>query len=262
MEKEIGCPTCPAIIQVTDFNDQASAVLCRLSALAIFAERRIRPPDWYPVNDVKPYSLINAAYILYRLTKWAPPETIFVGVIDPGVGTERRGVIIQTEKHFLIGPDNGIFWPAARRDGITAIWQIYPEYHPRVSYTFHGRDIFSPAAAQIACGDDPSLIGRPLDRQELVPLDFRAGQVVHIDGTFGNYKIAGPIPDHPRTVILYHPTSLAIPFVNTFADVGRGELLAYSGSDEGFFEIAVNEGNAAERLGYRVGDCLRIEWRF
>lgn len=243
-----------AIVLVTDFGDDLAAAECKLSLTGVFQEHRIISPGLITVNDVAPFNKVHAAFNLCCLSRVAPPNTIFIGVIDPGVGTDRKSIVVQTEKeHCFVGPDNGIFYPAANNEGITGIWQIDNNQFPNSSTTFHGRDIFSKVAAEISCGINPESIGLPLD--ELVELKFGPGQIVHIDA-YGNLKINGDIPSGITNLVLLS-INLTIPFATTFENVDVGQPFAYRGSS-GLIEIAIREGNAAKSLGYKIGDCLNI----
>lgn len=252
---------CPVIVLVTDFGNDSAKSQCRLKVLEECLVNNIIPPEWVAVNDVEPYNLVNAAFTILQQTATTNiREAIIIGVVDPGVGTERQPIIIRTKKEqYFVGPNNGSFSPAAKRDGIVSVWQIDESQFPNSSATFHGRDIFSPTAAKIVCGVDHNSLGWQISEQELIPFEFREGQVVQIDQKLGNLKIFGSIPENPRGITLHHSAPLEIPFVGTFADVEIGQLLAIKGSDK-LLEIAINQDNAALQLGYRVGDCLHIEW--
>lgn len=243
-----------AIVLITDFGDDLAPAECRLSLRQVFRENRAVSPEIIVVNDVLPYNKTHAAFTIDRLVESAPPEIIIIGVIDPGVGTQRKSVIVQTQNnHYFIGPDNGILYPGARRDGILKIWQIDRNQFPHSSTTFHGRDVFSKVAALIACGARPDLLGSPIN--ELMELHFLHGQIVHIDA-YGNLKIYGPVPQNANHLSLPEQ-NLDVPFVRTFEDVAVGQPLAYIGSS-GLLEIAVREGSAARFLGCNVGNCLDI----
>lgn len=252
---------CPVIVAVTDLGNDSSISQCRLKTLEVCLAYNIKPPEWIAINDVVFCNKVDAAFTILQQTAISIKEAIIIGVVDPGVGTKRKPVVIKTNKEqYFVGPDNGIFYPAAKRDGIAGVWQIDESHFSDSSVTFHGRDIFSPTAAEIACGVNPSTLGWPIDEQELVSLEFQPGQVIHVDQELGNVKIFGSIPEYPRSIILHHAEPLTIPFVRTYADVAIGQLLAYRGSDN-LLEIAINQDNAALQLGYQVGDCLHIEWQ-
>ncbi len=134
------------------------------------------------------------AYVLASAAPHFPKGTIHVAVVDPGVGTQRRSLLIQTKLGFFVGPDNGVLLLAAERQGITSIREITnPKLMlPHVSSTFHGRDVFAPAAAHIAKGVPPAEFGPEI--REVVKPEFAkvkrvkgglAGEVLHVDG-FGN----------------------------------------------------------------------------
>lgn len=242
-----------AIALVTDFGDDLAKAECRLALNVIFNEHRVIVPDLIAVNDVVSFNKVHAAFNLCRLANMAGPKTVFIGVVDPGVGTDRKGIILQTDReHYFVGPDNGIFYPAASEEGITGIWSIDESLFPTSANTFHGRDIFSKVAARIACGFDPSTLGEKADN--LVKLHFQSGQILHID-RYGNLKVNLNVAEEGNKIVLHG--ELEIPFLRTFEDVEVGQPLAYLGSS-GLLEIAIREGNAAKILGYNIGDCLEL----
>lgn len=243
-----------AIVLVADFGDDLAKAECQLSLNRVFQENHVIAPELITVNDVVPFNKIHAAFNLCCLTNTAAPKTVFVGVIDPGVGTDRKGIIVETAKeHYFIGPDNGIFYPAANSEGITGLWQIDNSKFSNPSVTFHGRDIFSKAAAKIASGLSPDSFGT--NATDLVSLEFQEGQILHID-RYGNLKINGTLPVGATKIFLSN--NLSIPLVRTFEDVDIGQPLAYLGSS-GLLEIAIREGNASNVLGLKIGECLSIQ---
>lgn len=227
---------------------------CRLSLAEVFQPNKVIPPELIIVNDVDPFNKLHGAFHIWQLAKIAPQKTIFIGVIDPEVGTDRKGIVVQTEdNNYFIGPDNGILYPAVESKGINGIWEIDKEQFPNSSNTFHGRDIFSKVAAYIACGMIPDSIGFSIDN--MVQLRFQKSQIVHID-RFGNLNIFDSNPNGTNSIVLSN--GLTIPIVKTFEDVEIGQPLAYLGSS-GLLEIAIREGNASKSLGYKIGDCLEIQ---
>lgn len=206
---------------------------------------------------------------------------VLLAVVDPEVGAERRSVALRTaapegNERLLVGPDNGLLWPAAERDGgvVEAVdiarspFRLEP-----VSRTFHGRDVFAPVAASLARGAPLAEAGDPLDPGELVRLDLprprieRGGLVAHVlvVDRFGNLQLdathrdlAGAGLRLGRRVVLgsgalWVPATYAV----TFADVGPGEPLVYEDASR-MLAVAVNRGSAAETLGLRPDDEVRI----
>jgi S-adenosylmethionine hydrolase len=218
-------------------------------------------------HDVRPQAVPQAAYVLSAAAPYFPAGTVHLVVVDPGVGSQRRPIVVHTERAIYVAPDNGVLDLVLLQDPPRlAIHLTKPPYRlPQVSATFHGRDIFAPAAAHLAHGTDPREMGTQLPLSDLVTLPNLqpqpqpdgtwSAQILHID-RFGNLitNLQSPIPNLRVVVAGHHITGLS----RTFFDVAPGEFVAYVGSS-GHLEIAVREGNAAARLGIDVGDSLRIE---
>jgi len=266
-----GHTSCPLIVRLTDFGDQFASLECDIALYSLFAENGVQPPPIVKADDVHAFSTINAAYSLLQATRRVPVGTIFITVIDPGVGTEREPVLIETEEqHTFIGPNTGIFGPVIDLERVKAAYQLEAKYFTQLcrasanakSNTFDGRDMFSPAAALKACGKNVLDFASKFDPEKLKRVQFERGQILHID-IFGNIKINATIPEKAQALLLETGEErLCIPVVKTFGCVQRGELLAYTGSSSALLEIAVREGNAAKRLGYEVEECLSIDWEF
>jgi S-adenosylmethionine hydrolase len=215
------------------------------------------------------------AVALAQSWRYFPARTIFTVVVDPGVGTARRAIAISTEGGAIfVGPDNGILWPAAHAAGIRRIVELNnPRYRlSRISSTFHGRDVFAPAAAWLARGVKFESMG-PLT-EEIVKLDLAAGvredslglhgSVIYVDH-FGNLitnlqrELVEQFADGAPQARLSAATKgrTAIGIFNTYGEVSAGDVLALFGSFE-MLEIAVREGNAAEKLGIAAGEAVTI----
>jgi len=200
------------------------------------------------------------------------PDGVHVGIVDPGVGTARRPIVVETPQHLFVGPDNGLLLPAAEAAGgirrafhltNSALW-----LHP-VSATFHGRDIFAPTAAHLATGTPVDLVGPELDPQQLVrlpsPVARLHGEMVEAEissiDRFGNVQlvcgdIAGWALGQPLVV---EGGGAQVPAVRatTFGAVAPGETLVYVDS-AGRLAVAVHGGRADARLSVHEGDLLRI----
>ncbi len=263
--------SCPLIVRLTDFGDQFASLECDIALYSLFAENGVQPPPIVKADDVYTFSRINAAYSLLQTTRRVPEGTIFVAVIDPGVGTEREPVLIETEKqHTFIGPNNGIFGPVIDLEEVKDVYRLEEKYFADMyikrskekSTTFDGRDMFSPAAVLKACGKNVLDFATKFDPEKLKKVQFKRGQILHVD-KFGNMKINVTIPEKAQALLLEAGEErLRIPVVKTFGCVQPGELLAYTGSSSALLEIAVREGNAARRLGYKVEECLSLDWEF
>jgi S-adenosylmethionine hydrolase len=210
-------------------------------------------------HDVPPQDLAAAAFVLAQAAPFFPPGTIHVVVVDPGVGGRRRRVVVESEGHLFVGPDNGVLALAAP---VEEGWEITAAAfrRPEVSATFHGRDVFAPTAARLAAGAAASdagprvvLEGRLAPRPVLFSHNGRqvTGHVVHVD-RFGNLItdiVAAVLP----ALATVRVGSVEVPRVSvTYEDVARGELVAYVGS-AGTLELAVRDGAASEVLAVGRG---------
>ena len=211
-------------------------------------------------HQVKAGTVSHAADLIQETCIFFPKGTIHIGVVDPGVGSDRRPILIKTEDHFFIGPDNGLFWPIIElNEQVDIIHLTKDEYFlPRVSHTFHGRDIFAPVAAHLSRGINPlkmgSIITDPV--QLLLPVlqqhgDILTGQIIRVDN-FGNMITNIRRKDLDKHLGTDRPSvrvgNLIIENVDeTYAGTEAGELLALIGSSE-CLEIAVNLGRACDRL--------------
>ncbi len=206
------------------------------------------------------------------------PAGVVLAVVDPDVGAQRRAVAIRLAGgRLLVGPDNGLLWLAAEQGGgIVEAVDISrsPARLRPVSVTFHGRDIFAPVAATLACGEALAEVGDPVDPAELVRLEIVApvhvegalvAQVLYID-RFGNVSLTaghehvtglGLRLGQPVQLELSSGARHALQFVRTFADANRGELMLYEDAQRRL-AIAVSHGDASAELGLAVDDELRI----
>jgi hypothetical protein len=208
------------------------------------------------------------AFMLASAAPYFPKSTIHLAVIDPDVGTERRAILIQTKRGFFIGPDNGVLMLAAQNQGIEHLYEISnPKFMlPKVSSTFHGRDVFAPAAAHLDKEIEPSEFGPEITEAanpKFASVERRnsslIGEVWHIDD-FGNIITNISQKDLPqnRVVNVKLPSALLnIYYGKTYAKAKPHELLALIGS-HGFLEIALNQGNAAEKFHAKAGDKIEV----
>ncbi|MFH1950551.1 MAG: SAM-dependent chlorinase/fluorinase [Pseudomonadota bacterium] len=212
-------------------------------------------------HDVKAGHITQAAAIIQETYPYFPEGTVHVTVVDPGVGSERRGIALLTRSHLFVGPDNGIFWPIMdAHPDINIIHLTETRYFlPHVSHTFHGRDIFAPVAGHLSRGVDPfkmgSVIDNPVQLKRPAPYqkgDTLFGQVVRVDH-FGNLitnihrkEIEGFTGG--RTPVIRLGDLIIKGILKTYAQKGKGETLALFGSS-GYLEIGVNLGRAADLLG-------------
>jgi len=222
-------------------------------------------------HKIEKFNIRMGAYTLAAACPYFPKGTIHVAVIDPGVGTKRKAILIQTRNSYFIGPDNGVLALAAKSQGIKHIYRIEnPKFMlPRISNTFHGRDIFAPAAAYLANGISPSEFGPEIP--EIVTPKFAkitktkttlTGEIIHIDG-FGNIitnlkeKDLESIGIKKTVNLRLNSTKLKLKLCKAYSEVDAQQPLVIIGSHN-FLEISVNQGNAAENFQTRVGDKVRL----
>jgi len=224
-----------------------------------------------PRHDVQAGALMLARALPYM------PAGVHLAVVDPEVGARRRAIALRAGDRLLVGPDNGLLIAAAERfDGVAEVveisaspWRLEP-----VSATFHGRDVFAPVAARLACGAPLGSAGAPLDPAELVALERSQPRqeedalVAHVVATdsFGNVildAVHGDVLERGLRLgdaVAARADARRVRGVmaRTFSDVDGGGLLVYEDAG-GALALAVNGGNAALLLGLRAGDEVRLE---
>ena len=232
-------------------------------------------------HDVLPQDVLQGAFLLGTSWRSFPPRTIHVAVVDPGVGSDRKALLVQGPEHAFLAPDNGLLsfvlpeeevatlpfkpYVSPVPAGFSAYALTNPKYwrHP-VSATFHGRDIFAPVAAYLSLDITPEELGEPVDTLTCLTLpvtqwqdDALAGYVLHID-RFGN--VVTNVPEallwQERQVLTIEIGGRSIAWLSVTYATGKG-LAALIGS-HGNLEIAVTEGSAAQLLGAKVGDEVRV----
>lgn len=214
-------------------------------------------------HDVGRHDIVEGAFILSRITGYYPDNTVHVAVVDPGVGTDRAALAVETKRFTLIGPDNGVLkWALNGHDTVRVVALDEETVKERagfgeVSNTFHGRDVFAPAAALITKGVDVDALGKRVD--EIEKLNVKQDRVVHVDG-FGNIvttMAAEPAPG--ETVKVAHKGRMHDAFcVKTYGQARPGQLVVLTGS-HGLLEVAVREGDAASLLGAKAGDEILMQ---
>ncbi len=222
-------------------------------------------------HDVPAHNVAAGAFVLLSTVPFFH-DAIHVGVVDPGVGTERAPIIVSCTHGTLVGPDNGLLAPAARLLGVQAVHKVTDFRYTLadVSSTFHGRDIFAPVAAFLAKGVPPAELGVPLERWMDLSIDGHgevegglSGHVLYID-RFGNCVVNIPgsavrerfIPGE-RLEVVVRGSTFPLPYLRTYGLAAKEELLLTIGSSD-FLELAVREGVAAERLGIHHGDRVIV----
>jgi S-adenosylmethionine hydrolase len=256
----------PTIVFMTDFGTANDAVaICRAVIFSI-APADVRLTDI--THQVTPFSIEEGSRFLAGVTPYYPSGTVFLVVVDPGVGTSRKAIIVKTKKgQFFVLPDNGLITPVIDRDGLDSAREITnPTWmiQAAVSSTFHGRDIFSPTAAHLAAGWDFTKAGP--DVPTLVRLTVKTskttdkgidGDIIGLDDPFGSLITNIPGEDFKKlgyslgdkVTVLIDKKPVTVPYVKTFMNVPVGESLLYIDS-RGRVGIANNEGNYARKFTF------------
>jgi hypothetical protein len=248
---------------ITDFDVRDDAIgICKAVMVGIAPDVRIIDIT----HQVTPFDIAEGARFIAGSAPYFPRDAVIVGVIDPGVGSARKAIIAKSKTgQFFVVPDNGLLTLVQDRDGIEAAREITnPEWMigSKLSSTFHGRDIFSPAGAHLARGDDWTQAGPELDVSKLVRLDIHYAtiddkgmhaQVLGTDGPFGNLVLNVPADTFAKlgyqlgdTVpITLDGRDYAFPFHKTFGDVPVGKPLFYIDS-RGRLSLGINQRNFFE----------------
>jgi S-adenosylmethionine hydrolase len=256
----------PTIVFMTDFGTvDDSVVICKGVMYSIAPEVRIVDLT----HQVTPFSILDGARFLYGTTPYYAQGTVFVVVVDPGVGSTRKAVVVKSKRgQYFVLPDNGLMTLVQDRDGIESVREITNRdwmIGAALSSTFHGRDIFSPVGAHLVRGDDWTGVGPELDVSKLVRLDIApaklderglSGEVIATDGPFGNLVTNISGDDflklgyaRGRAVhVTIGKNEMDIPFVRTFSDVPLNKPLLYIDS-RGHLGLAVNQGSFAAMYG-------------
>lgn len=256
----------PLITLLTDFGLRDSFV-AQMKGVILSLAPQAQVVDLS--HDVPPQDVASAALLLDDALDAFPAHAIHVVVVDPGVGSTRRAVALSTARGRFIGPDNGVFSAVLARTPLDQAVELRNLAYQRqpVSSTFHGRDLFAPAAGHLARGVAmtelgpavANLVNLPLPTPTVTPTGLTL-QVLAVDH-FGNL-LTDLRPPHTagRALVVLTDDDQPIPLVNTFADVPEGSMLAYWGST-GRLEIACRNGSAAQRLAAGVGAVLSLRWR-
>lgn len=263
----------PTVVFMTDFGVvDDSVALCKGVMYGIFPDLRIVDLT----HQVTPFSIADGARFLFGATPYFPAKTVFVVVVDPGVGSIRKPVVVKSKRgQFFVLPDNGLMTMVEDRDGIEGVREITNQdwmIGAKISSTFHGRDIFSPVGAHLARGDDWTQVGPEL--KQLVRLDLKpakldekgiTGEVIALDGPFGNLvtnisaeeflKLGYQRGDQLKVSIA--GKEIALPFVKTFSDVPLNQPLLFLDS-RGRVSFAVNQSSFAATYGVKPPQLLVI----
>ncbi|HHL41003.1 MAG TPA: hypothetical protein ENJ37_10900 [Deltaproteobacteria bacterium] len=214
-------------------------------------------------------NIVEGALRMAHACPYFPDGTVHIGVVDPGVGGRRRPILVETARHFFVGPDNGIFGPVIESGDVKRVIHLTEKryFHEPVSATFHGRDIFSPVAARLCLGEPPSSFGPEIGDPATLDLpspqrrgDEVRGVVLYID-SFGNYitNISREDISHlkGRAVEVRLGDAAIEGLAKTYSDVAPGELTALFGST-GLLEVAESGGDAFKTIREGSGAAVTV----
>lgn len=219
-------------------------------------------------HQIPPQNIAAGRFCLMSAYPYFPPDTVHVAVVDPGVGSQRRGVAIQLATGCLVGPDNGLLSGVLESSTpLAAVELSNPDYwrSPTPSSTFHGRDIFAPVGAHLASGVPLKNLGERIDPNSLIHLPIHkhkqtaagiAGHIQYID-TFGNLVTNIPAAAVEGKAWMVRVGDLNIPSGDTYSSRNKGEIVALVGS-HGWVEIAVNSGSAQSQLQIDWGESIEV----
>jgi S-adenosylmethionine hydrolase len=269
------------IALISDFGAKGEHYIASMKAIILKINPNIQIIDIS--HHVSSYSIIEASYLLKATYKYFPEFTLFIIVIDPGVGSSRKILAIKsTSNYFFIGPDNGIFSNVLTRDDIEECIIVNNEnyFNKPVSTTFHGRDIMAPVGAYILSGIPLDNFGPSFDPEEFVKFTIkyevleekkRINAVIQYIDSYGNGITNIPLENSKivgTTLNIREGNTIKFKqqannqqfegiFTSHFANVPINSLLFLEGSS-GFLEISINQGNAAKTIGFKVGDGIII----
>lgn len=276
--------TRPVLVLLSDFGTTERFV-ASMKGVAMSVDGNLQIHDL--THDVEPYDIWQASYLLSGTIEFWPKGTVFVAVIDPGVGTKRKSVVVQTGSgHYIVTPDNGTLTLVADSQGIVAMREIDESVNRRPGseglHTFHGRDVYSYTGARLAAGVidfegvgpelDPKIVRLSYQKPGIVDDQSVVGNLIHIERPFGNIVTNIPSSMLDSRGISGEDNSmvdvkiiragevvfnLRIPYANTFGSVGKGEPLLYSDSSQ-TIGLAVNSASFAEKYKVDVGQDWAI----
>jgi S-adenosyl-L-methionine hydrolase (adenosine-forming) len=263
--------TFDCITFLTDYGREAGFVgTCHGVAARIAPHARVIDLT----HDVPPQDVRTGALVLAQSIDFLP-LAVHVGVVDPGVGTERRGIAVSGRHGFFVGPDNGLLTWAFPPGDVTGAWELANEelFLRPVSRTFHGRDVFMPVAAHLCNGTDPAALGPELDPAGLerlpAPHLAAADGVLEVEAQlvdrFGNVQLAArrgdlenaSLADERELRLELDGRQVPVSLAGTFGEVPEGALLVYEGS-AGYLVVAVHGASAAAELGLSPGRRIRL----
>ena len=223
-------------------------------------------------HQVSPHDIEEAAFLLYNTYSYFPKHSIHIVVVDPGVGSERIPIVVETDKHWFVGPDNGVFSLLFSGEGVKKVWEITNKCYflPEVSSTFHGRDIFAPIAAHLSLGVPAEELGKEVKKfirlKDIDPKVFKGmikAKVIHVD-RFGNL-VSNISQDLFNKVVADKSFSITVggrkvqKLSLSYTEAGNDEILALFGSS-GWLEVSLKDGNCQKELQVKKGAAVEINY--
>ena len=223
-------------------------------------------------NNITRHNILEGSFIINEVSKYFPPGTIFLCVVDPTVGSSRSSIILVTKRNIYVGPDNGLFYYVAKNEGMHSIYRIeISKIFNNISMTFHGRDIFAKVAAMLDIGFRPDFFGTLVNyiteseiEKPLIINESVLGKIIYIDD-FGNLitniskndLIKANLATVSQLKVNINNAEYKLPFVRTYSEVSVGSPLILINSFN-LVELAVNQGDARNFFKANVNDRLQL----
>jgi len=255
----------PVIALLTDFGSLdhyggvVKGVIASISPLATVVDI---------THEVEPHKVKQAAYLLWASYRFFPAHSVFVSIVDPAVGSDRKILVGRTNKYFFLAPDNGVMDLVRAEDELCECYEVRTKKSPfvfsPVSSTFHGRDVFAPVAAYLANGVACSEFGpvhkmSPVESPFITSRDLRAGEILHCD-RFGNL-VTNIKNSLFESVGKIKTKKSAITEKLKYYGEGKKNTPGLIQGSSGLIEIVIREGNASQRLGISPETPFKIEWQ-
>ncbi len=242
------------IVLLTDFGESEYVGVMKGVIYSLHSDAKVVDLT----HSITPQCVREGAWVLLNNYRFFPDGTVFVCVIDPGVGTDRDAIIIRAGEYLFVGPDNGLMAPASMSAGISDIWSI--QINEQISKTFHGRDIFARVGAMIDRGDDIDILGKRKHQLD-IPLEFflegRSGEVVRIDH-FGNIITNIPPLDKSEYTLKYKSMERSLTLFETY-ELGPDDDVFLVVGSSGTLELSAKKACATDYIGLRLGDRIILE---
>ena len=242
---------------LSDFNDSGYLAQMKGSILSNYWWARLVDLS----HSIKPQNVREGAWVLKQSYSFFPKGTLFLCVVDPGVGGKRKAIAARTKNYLFVGPDNGLMFEALKADGLKEVVSLPTK---GASKTFHGRDVFAKAAAELDRGTPLSKVGKKLSKGKLKKLSFKLnpkkkeGEIVLLDG-FGNVVTNIPVKGKKKAYrLLLHDLDQELRFYATYEQAGEEEMFLVKGSAK-TFEISIKGESAAKRLNPALGEKVQIK---